>query len=120
MEHLGTPFAWSIVAVLGIAVAAAMIAYVIYTLRKKHEPDPLYGGVGGTLKEDWARTRNIDFHVGTLEGTSPQHFILRIEERKIMENPMGQEVTQLRWRLATIEEAKEVVACWNAHRPQAR
>jgi hypothetical protein len=31
---------------------------------------------------------------------------------------MGQEVTQLRWRLATVEEAKEVVACWNAHRAQ--
>jgi hypothetical protein len=120
MEHLSTPFAWSIVAVLGIAVAAAMITYVIYTLRKKDEPDPLYGGVTGTLKEDWARTGNIDFHVGTIEGTSPQPFILRVEERKVMENSMGQEVTQLRWRLATIEEAKEVVACWNSRRTQAR
>ena len=120
MEHLGTPFAWSIVAVVGIAVAAAMIGYVTYNLRKKDEPDPLYGGVTGTLKEDWARTGNVDFYVGTLEGTSPQHFILRVEERKIMENPMGQEVTELRWRLATIEEAKEVVACWNAHRAQTR
>jgi hypothetical protein len=34
-----------------------------------------------------------------------------------MENSMGQEVTQLRWRLATIDEAKDV-ACWNAHRPK--
>jgi hypothetical protein len=37
-----------------------------------------------------------------------------------MENPMGQEVTQLRWRLATMEEAKEVVACWNARGPKTR
>ena len=28
MEHLGTPFAWSIVVVLAIAIAAAMIVYV--------------------------------------------------------------------------------------------
>jgi hypothetical protein len=118
MERLGTPFAWSMVVVLAIAVAAAMIVYGIHTLRKKDEPDPLYGGVSSTLKEDWARTGNIDFHVVTLDSTSPQHFILRVEERKIMENSMGQEVTQLRWRLATIEEAKEVVACWNAHRAQ--
>jgi hypothetical protein len=117
---MGTPFMWSIVAVLGVAVAAAMIAYGMYAIRKKDEPDPLYGGVSGTLKEDWARTGNIDFHVAALESTSPQQFILRVEERKIMENSMGQEVTQFRWRLATIEEAKEVVACWNAHGPKAR
>jgi hypothetical protein len=115
MAYLGTPFGWGVVAVLAIAVAAAMIVYVVHTLRKKDEPDPLYGGVSGTLKEDWARTGNIDFHVVALDSTSPQQFILRIEEKKVMENSMGQEVTQLRWRLATIEEAKEVVACWNAH-----
>ena len=77
MEHLGTPFAWSIVAVLAIAVAAGMIGYGIYSFRKKDEPDPLYGGVSGTLKEDWTRTGNIDFHLAALENTSPQHFILR-------------------------------------------
>src|SRR5437016_13975139 len=109
MEHLGTPYAWSIVVVLAIAVAAAMIGYGIYTFRKKDEPDPLYGNVAGTLKEDWTRTRNIDFHLVTLESNSPQELILRVEEKKIMENAMGQEVTQLRWRLATIQEAKEVV-----------
>jgi len=27
---------------------------------------------------------------------------------------MGQDIVQLRWRLATLEEAKEVVICWNA------
>jgi hypothetical protein len=115
MEQLATPFAWSIVAVVAIAVAAAVIGYGIYTFRKKDEPDLLYGNVAGTLKEDWTRTGNIDFHAGALESTSPQQLILRVEERKIMENSMGQEVTQLRWRLATVEEAKEVVACWNAH-----
>jgi hypothetical protein len=34
----GTPFVWS------IAVAAAIIAYGIYAIRKKDERDPLYGG----------------------------------------------------------------------------
>jgi len=38
MEHLGTPFAWSVVAVLAIAIAAATIGYAIYTFRKKDEP----------------------------------------------------------------------------------
>jgi len=79
VEHLGTPFAWSIVVVLAIAVAAAMIVYGIHTLRKKDEPDPLYGGVSGTLKEDWTRTGNIDFHVVALDSASPQHAILRVD-----------------------------------------
>jgi hypothetical protein len=118
MEHLGTPFAWSVVAILAIAVAAAMIGYGIYTFSKKDEPDPLFAGVSGTLKEDWTRTGNIDFHAVAVESNSPQQLILRVEERKVVENSMGQEVTQLRWRLATVEEAKEIVACWNAHRAQ--
>ena len=80
MEHPGTPFAWSIVVVFAITVAAGMIGYGIYSFRKKDEPDPLYGGVSGTLKEDWARTGNIDFHLTALDSTSSQHFILRVEE----------------------------------------
>ena len=76
-RHLGGPSSQ-----LAIAVAAAMIIYVIHTLRKKDEPDPLYGGVSGTVKEEWARTGNIDFHVVALDSTSPQQFILRIEGRK--------------------------------------
>jgi hypothetical protein len=47
MEQLATPFAWSIVAVVAIAVAAAVIGYGIYTFRKKDELDPLFGGVSG-------------------------------------------------------------------------
>jgi hypothetical protein len=92
-----------------------MVVYGINALRKNDEPDPLFGGVNGLLKQDWARTRHIDFHLPAAESTSPQQLILRVEERKIVENSMGQEVSQLRWRLATVEEAKEVVACWNAH-----
>jgi hypothetical protein len=34
--------------------------------------------------------------------------------QKVTENAMGQDIAQLRWRLATLEEAKEVVVCWNA------
>ena len=119
MDYLGTPFAWSVIVVLAIAVAAAMIVYLIPTVRNNDAPDPLFGGVSGMLKQDWARTRQIDFHLPAPESTSPQQLILRVEERKIVENSMGQEVAQLRWRLATVEEAKEVVACWNAHSAKA-
>jgi hypothetical protein len=38
MEQLGTPFAWSVFVVIAIAVAAAMILYGVYAVRKRDEP----------------------------------------------------------------------------------
>jgi hypothetical protein len=112
VEQLGTPFSWGVIAVIALAVAAAMI---IYAVRKKDEKSPSFGEVDGVLKYDWARTGRIDFHVGAPGSSAPQRLILRVEEKKIIENPMGEDVVQLRWRLATVEEAKEVVVCWNTH-----
>jgi hypothetical protein len=117
MEYLGTPFAWSVFAVIAIAVAAAMITYAI---RKKDETVPSFGEVSGTLKQDWTRAGKIDFHVAALESTSPQQLILRVGEKRIIENSMGEDVIQLRWRFATMEEAKEVVVCWNTFGSQNR
>ncbi len=84
---------------------------------RKKAPTPVsFDDIDGVLKQDWARTGNIDFHARSLDSASPQQLILRVEESKIVENAMGQDVVQLRWRLAALEEAKEVVACWNASR----
>jgi hypothetical protein len=120
MEHLGTPIAWSVFAVIALAVAAAMIIYGVYAIRKKDETAPSFGEFSGTPKQDWKRTGKIDFQVAALESTSPQQLILRVEEKKIVENSMGEQVLQLRWRLSTVEEAKEVVVCWNTHGSQNR
>jgi hypothetical protein len=120
MDQVGTPFSWSVLAVIAIAVAAAMIIYSIYAVRKKDEPDPSFNEVSGTLKQDWTRTGKIDFRVAALESKSPQQLILRVEEKKIIENSMGEDVVQLRWRLATLAEAKEVVVLWNTHASKNR
>jgi len=104
-------------AVVGIAVVIGIIAgilIIMFGIRKKEQRPAAFGHVDGVLKQDWTRTGNIDFHAGALESASPQPLTLRVEEKKITENPMGQDVVELRWRLATLEEAKEVVVCWNA------
>jgi hypothetical protein len=101
-----------VVVVVGIL---AGICAIVYGLRKKDHPTGSFHEVGGTLKTDWVRTGSIDFHISAPASTSPQQLVLRVEERKIVENAMGEDVVQLRWRLATIEEAKEVVVCWKAH-----
>lgn len=75
-----------------------------------------FGQIDGILKQDWTRTGNIDFHAAALESSSPQPLTLRVEEKRVTENAMGQDVVELRWRLATLDEAKELVICWNASR----
>ena len=104
-------FVWGAVASIGVAVGGLIM---MFGFRKKEHQPAAFGHVDGVMKQDWTRTGNIDFHAAALESASPQPLTLRVEEKKITENPMGQDVVELRWRLATLEEAKEVVVCWNA------
>jgi len=104
-------FPWSMVAIIGVVVGGVVM---MFGIRKKEQKPAAFGHVDGIVKQDWTRTGNIDFHAAALESTSPQPLTLRVEEKKITENAMGQDVVELRWRLATLEEAKEVVVCWNA------
>jgi hypothetical protein len=104
-------FAWSAVAVTGVIVGGLMM---MFGFRKKEQAPAAFGQVDRVKKQDWMRTGNIDFHAAALESTSPQPLTLRVEEKRITENAVGQDIVELRWRLATLEEAKEVVICWNA------
>jgi len=108
-------FAWGIIALIGI-VAGGLI--MMFGFSKKEQKPAAFGHVDGVVKQEWTRTGNIDFHATALESASPQPLILRIEEKKITENAMGQDIVELRWRLATLEEAKEVVVCWNARQSE--
>jgi hypothetical protein len=80
-----------------------------------HKPVP-FDQVAGALKQDWTRTGNIDFHASSLEDPSPQPLRLRVEEKRVIESAAGQDLVELRWRLATLEEGKELVVCWKARR----
>jgi hypothetical protein len=103
-------FAWSIVASIGVVVGGLIM---IFGFRKKERKSASFDDIDGVVKQDWTRSGNIDFHAAALESTSPQLLVFRVEEKKITETAMGQDIVQLRWRLASLEEAKEVVACWN-------
>jgi hypothetical protein len=101
---------WSALAVVG---ALAGVFIMVFGFRRKEKGPVVIDKIDGVLKQDWMRTGNIDFHASEASGDAPQFLILRLEERKVIETAMGQDVVQLRWRLATVEEAKEVVVCWN-------
>jgi hypothetical protein len=116
-SDLSMEFYWIGLAVIGVIVGAGII--IVALRNRKHEP-VTFNEIAGVLKQDWTRTGNIDFHVPELNSALPQALTLRVEEKKITENQMGRNVVQLRWRLATLEEGKEVVAHWSKsdHRGQ--
>jgi hypothetical protein len=102
-------FAWVIVAI-GV-VAGGLITMFGF---RKTDQTLAFGQIDGAVKQDWMRTGNIDFHASALESSSPQPLRLRVEEKKVTESAAGQDVVELRWRLATLEEGRELVVCWNA------
>jgi hypothetical protein len=106
MENLS----WLIAAVGVLAGGLTMM----FGFRKTEQRPVAFGQIEGTLKQDWMRTGNIDFHTSAFESPSPQPLRLRVEEKRVTENAVGQDVVELRWRLATLEEGKELVCCWNA------
>lgn len=104
----------TVLLMIGIVVG---IGFMIIGYRKRKLNSALFGDIDGTLKQDWTRTGNIDFHVAEFESAYPQCLVLRVEEQKVTENSMGQDIVQLRWRLATLDEAKDVVVYWNSGKP---
>jgi hypothetical protein len=81
--------------------------------READQKPAAFRPIGAALKQDWVRTGNIDFHASASKSSSPQPIRLLVEERRVMESVAGQDVVELRWRLATIEEGKQLVVCWN-------
>jgi hypothetical protein len=76
----------------------------------------------GVIKRDWAPTGRIDFAT-RLNGNStgadePSEFKLLVEERRIVESMTGSENLEIQWRLATLKEAKAVVAQYHKHLSQ--
>jgi hypothetical protein len=105
---------WIIAPIIGVAGLIAGGVIAVFGFRKRQPKVVVVETVDGILKQDWTRTGKIDFFVRAIESASPQLLILRVEERRVTETVTGQDVVELRWRLATVEEAKEVVVCWNA------
>ena len=96
------------------AVGALMGGLImVFGFRKTDQKAMAFGQIDGALKQDWMRTGNIDFQASAVESPSPQPLRLLVEEKRVVESAVGQNVIELRWRLATLEEGKELVVCWN-------
>ncbi len=100
-----------IIAAIGVLVGGRIM---ILGYRKTGQKPAAFGSLDGALKQDWMRTGNVDFHVSAMANSADQPLRLLVEEKRILESAVGQDVVELRWRLATLEESKELVVCWNA------
>src|ERR1043165_9335582 len=86
--------------------------------KKKHDESRTpYQGV---VKHDWVPTGRIDFATrlngnASDESEQPNDFKLLVEERRIVESIAGNENLEIQWRLATLREAKVVIAHYHKH-----
>ena len=78
---------------------------------RKKSPDQ------GVVRRDWVPTGRIDFatQLNGSDDTQPSEFKLLVEERRIVESIAGSENLEIRWRLATLREAKAVVAQYHKY-----
>jgi hypothetical protein len=97
-----------------VAIGASMGGLIVVFGFRNADKKPVSELIIGAVKQDWTPTGNIDLRASTHDGSRPQPIRLWVEENRIMETAVGQRVVELRWRLATIEEGKELVVCWNA------
>jgi|ERR1043165_2829853 hypothetical protein len=71
------------------------------------------------IKRDWVPTGRIDFATSpTLDATDvdqSSEFRLLVEERRIVESITGIENLEIQWRLATLKEAKAVIAQYHQY-----
>ena len=78
---------------------------------EKKESKAAYQGV---VKKDWVATGRIDFATqegsGSGDPVQPAEFRLLVEERRIVESIAGNENLEIQWRLASLKEAKVVIA----------
>jgi hypothetical protein len=73
----------------------------------------------GVIKRDWVPTGRIDFATrldgNQVDADQPSEFRLLVEERRIVESITGIENLEIQWRLATLNEAKAVIAQYHSY-----
>jgi hypothetical protein len=75
----------------------------------------------GVIKRDWSTTGRVNFALPATmpDLDTPVSLILEVEETRVIESVTGGEMLSLRWRRATLAEAKQVMGtywdCYEKH-----
>jgi hypothetical protein len=92
---------------LAVVVAIALVTLLWSHLKGKPEEFVVNAS-------EWQPTSRIDFHcVNSLrDDKAPAAFLLRVEHYRTVEGVSGVKRTEIRWRNATLEEAKLIVVLY--------
>ena len=93
----------------GAAAVLVLLAGVLAASRLFKSKPP---GTTPKLQGGWSPTGRIDF----LNPPSTADFILQAEDTRIVDSAGGVEHREIRWRKATLDEAKTVVVAYHAQR----
>ena len=99
---------------LWISAAAVVVIFIgalaAYRLKKPKSHHKAQSNVAG--QNGWTATGRIDF----VHPQSSSEFILQVEETRIVDTMSGVEHREIRWRRATLNEAKTVLVSYHAQR----
>src|SRR5262245_48139275 len=99
--------AWPWFAAAGIVFVVAVGLYIALKPKPKRQPEAAVDAANST---GWTLTRRIDLADPELAGA----FVLQVEESRISVSPTGVEHREIRWRRATLPEAKVVLKSYHA------
>ena len=104
---------------LAMVLAIATVGYIA-TIRGRNAGSPS-AGEAGKVVHDWMPTGRIDFVGPSMDATAaetPAPFYLQAEEIRLLLSFSGIERKEIRWRKATLNEAKRVMNTF--HRQMAK
>lgn len=101
---------WFAAAAVLVVLVVAFVAYGFY------KPKPQPGDPIQNQQDGWTPTGRIDF----IDRQSGGDFVLQVEDTRIADSASGVEHREIRWRKATLDEAKRVIVAYHAQRNLAR
>jgi hypothetical protein len=98
------------------AVAALMVLVGAFVAYSFYKPKPQPDDTIQNQQDGWSPTARIDF----IDRQSSGDFVLQVEDTRIADSVGGVEHREIRWRKATLDEAKRVIVAYHAQRNLAR
>jgi hypothetical protein len=113
----GSPVFWLLLAVV---LGAALVGLLLF--RRKDDRDlPSDAGVDNAkIIQDWVPTGRMDFAgpaADSEDADTPASYYLQAEETRVLLSVSGIERREIRWRRATLNEAKRVLSMFHRHLP---
>ncbi len=102
-DYLADPW---ILGTLLLAASAIAVAMLYLWWRREMQPEEIV-----TTTSEWQPTGKVDFHCAATpkDDKVPAAFLLRVEDFRSVESISGVQHVEIRWRNATLAEAKSVV-----------